>query len=221
MFKRFVKRYLLGPIVYLFYRTLSFTWRVRIVESPELIELRKKNKNFIMAHWHGDELAILITTKIYRYATIVSQSDDGQIMNFVLKMLGSKTSRGSSSRGAIGALKGLIKLVKSGENCSFAVDGPKGPIYKVKPGVFEVSQMLNLPIFTLSVACDRAWQFPRSWNKTFLPKPFAFIYFEWGSAFPKIDKEMDPRSPELALQLEDRLHAAKKQALKVIAQNDA
>ena len=46
MFKRFVKRYLLGPIVYFFYRTLSLTWRVRIVESPELIELRKNNKNF-------------------------------------------------------------------------------------------------------------------------------------------------------------------------------
>ena len=214
MFRKFIAPFL----IWLIYRTLSLTWRVQIFEPDSLKERIQQKKTFILAHWHGDELALIQFARRYRIATIVSTSKDGQLMDGVLKLLGAKTSRGSSTRGAVGALKGLIRLTRDGQSCSFAVDGPKGPIYKVKPGVFETSRMIKAPIFAGGVAVDRAWHFPRSWNKTYLPKPFAKIIVIWTEAMDEIHSELDPRSEVLAFDLEQKLNNTKEKALNLIAQ---
>lgn len=165
------RSYILPVIVFVFYRLLSWTWRVRIIEPSLLTDARNNQNPVVLAHWHGDELALISLVKKYSIATIASQSKDGELMAKVLKWLGAKTSRGSSTRGGVQALKGLIRLMKDGGNCSFAVDGPKGPIYKVKPGVFEISRMVQAPIFAAGVHCDRAIYFPRSWNKLICRSP--------------------------------------------------
>ncbi|WP_413292099.1 lysophospholipid acyltransferase family protein [Bdellovibrio sp. HCB185ZH] len=207
--------------MFVFYRTLSWTWRVRLFE-PESLKKSLENKNpVVLAHWHGDELALLSIVKRYRIATIASQSKDGELMATVLKWMGAKTSRGSSSRGSVQALKGLLRLVKDGGNCSFAVDGPKGPLHKVKPGVFELSRMIHGPIYAAGVYVDRAIYFPRSWNKTFLPKPFAKVIIVWSESLPPVTKEQDPRNPDLALELESLLHQTRQQAVNFIADNKA
>lgn len=186
---------------------------MRLIEPDSLKEALKSSSPVVLAHWHGDELALLSVVKRYKIATIASQSKDGELMAKVLGWLGAKTSRGSSSRGAVQGLKGLIRLVKEGANCSFAVDGPRGPIYKVKPGVFELSRIINAPIYAAGVHCDRAIHFPKSWNKTFLPKPFAKITITWLGPLEAVSREADPRNPDLALELEQLLNQARQQAL--------
>lgn len=213
-----MKKFFLSGLVFLLYRTLSWTWRIRLEEPPEMKKALAEGRPFILAHWHGDELALIHLARHYRIGTIVSQSEDGQIMNRVLIWLGARTARGSSTRGGVGALKGLIRLVREGANCSFAVDGPKGPIYQVKPGIFEVSRMLNLPIYWVGVSKSRAFEFPRSWNKTYLPKPFARICIQWSGPLDPVPENQDPRSLELAKDLERKLNAAKQQALVSIAE---
>lgn len=212
------RKYILPYIVYLFYRTLSLTWRVRLIEPQSLQNALENTSPVVLSHWHGDELALLSIVKRYRLATIASQSKDGELMASVLKLLGAKTSRGSSTRGGVQALKGLLRLVKEGANCSFAVDGPKGPIYKVKPGVFELSRMINAPVYAAGVYCDRAWHFPKSWNKTYLPKPFAKMIIFWVGPMNPVQRETDPRNPDFALELEGLLTQAKAQASKFIAE---
>ncbi|WP_413585861.1 lysophospholipid acyltransferase family protein [Bdellovibrio sp. HCB274] len=207
--------------MFVFYRTLSWTWRVRLFEPESLKKSLENRSPVVLAHWHGDELALLSIVKRYRIATIASQSKDGELMATVLKWMGAKTSRGSSSRGSVQALKGLLRLVKDGGNCSFAVDGPKGPLHKVKPGVFELSRMIHGPIYAAGVYVDRAVYFPRSWNKTFLPKPFAKVVIVWSESLPPVTKEQDPRNPDLALELESLLHRTREQAVNFIADNNA
>lgn len=188
-----------------------------LIEPPDL-KIRLQNKlPTLFAHWHGDEIVLLSLIGKYRIATITSTSKDGEIMDALVKFVGGVTSRGSSTRGAIAALKGLVKLIKSGRNSSFAVDGPKGPVYKVKPGVFEVSRLVQSPIYYCGVSCDRAWRFEKSWNKTFFPKPFAKIIIEWAGYLPAISSDQDPRSESLALSLENALHKSRDGAFKKIA----
>lgn len=215
------RKYILPIIVFVFYRTLSATWRVRLIEPDSLIQSLDNKTPVVLSHFHGDELALISIVRRYRLATIASQSKDGELMSKVLIWMGAKTTRGSSTRGGVQALKGLLRLVKDGANCSFAVDGPKGPLHKVKPGVFELSRMVNAPIYAVGVACDRAIHFPRSWNKTFLPKPFAKVVIYWLGPLPAVAREVDPRNPDLALELEALLHRARQEALKYIAVNDA
>ncbi len=194
-------RVILGFFIFCIYRLLSLTWRVITIDPPDLEERLRKGLPVVFAHWHGDELAISHLIGHYRAAAMVSTSKDGDLMNTVLILLGGATSRGSSTRGGANALRGLLSLLKQGRNAVVAVDGPKGPIYKVKPGVFEISRLAQAPIFAARVNVDRAWQFPKAWNKTYLPKPFAKVHVEWVGTMGPITKDQDVRSESLAQEL--------------------
>lgn len=206
------RTYFLGFFVWCLYWVISRTWRFSVDEPPELKEYLLQRKPFILAHWHGDEIVLFKLIPRYRLATIVSQSKDGSMMNTMLWLQGCKTSRGSSTRGAVGALKGLLKFAKQGYNSSYAVDGPKGPIYKVKPGVFETSRVIGAPIFVAGVACDQKFLFEKSWNKTFIPKPFSKVHVTWRGPLAAINKEQDPRDKNLAQFLEKELDVAARDA---------
>ncbi len=212
-----IRGFILGFIVWVFYRILSATWKIKFVEPEELKLRLAAKKSVVFAHFHGDELVLLRTVGKYRIATLISQSQDGEIMNTAAQLMGAKTSRGSSTRGSIGGLKGLIKLCRDGHNCSFAVDGPKGPIYEVKPGVFETARWIRGTIYSGGIAVDRAWYFPKAWNKTFLPKPFARIVIFWQRLPLEINNETDPRSSDLAILLKNQLFDARSRAVKLIA----
>lgn len=213
-----MKQKLIGFLVWLIYRTLSATWRITLVEPLSLQSRLKSRETVLFAHWHGDELAMIWKTRDYFIATMASTSKDGEIMNTALKLLGAETARGSSTRGASTGLRALIRLVKDNRrNCSFAVDGPKGPLHKVKPGVFEMSRLLSAPIYPAGITCDRAWRFPKSWNKTYLPKPFARVVMTWGEPLSPVNSEQDPRSSKLAETLENALHQQQSEAQKNLA----
>ena len=212
-----LKGAILGIIVWIFYFVLSRTWKFTFVEPEELRLRLAAGKPVVFAHFHGDELVLLSTVKKYRIATLVSQSQDGEIMNTVVRLNGAKTTRGSSTRGSIGGLKALIQLCRAGHNCCFAVDGPKGPIHEVKPGVFETARWIRGVIYACGVSVDRAWHFPKSWNQTFLPKPFAQIVILWQRLPIEINNETDPRASHLAILLKNQLFDARQQSVKLIA----
>jgi lysophospholipid acyltransferase (LPLAT)-like uncharacterized protein len=212
-----VKNFLLSVLGFCLYISLRWTWRVEIREPVEMVTMKNSRQPFLLAHWHGDELALLQLFSVYKIATIVSTSKDGEIMNRIVRWMGAETTRGSSTRGGVGALKGLFRLIKQGWNSSFAVDGPKGPIYKVKPGIFEVSKRMGLPVFAAGVHCDRAFLFPRSWNKTYLPKPFAKITVQWLGPWGPVLETQDPKDDKIAIELENLLIQARKSASNLFA----
>jgi lysophospholipid acyltransferase (LPLAT)-like uncharacterized protein len=215
------RSYILPVIVWVFYKSLYFTWRITIEEPDELKQAIKEQKPFILAHWHGDELALIHFFSIYRLATMTSTSKDGELVDKIVRWLGGATSRGSSTRGGVGALKGLIRLIQKGYNSSVAVDGPKGPLHKVKPGIFEISKLTGCPIYWAGVYCDNPHIFKKSWNQAILPKPFSKVYIQWNGPYGPIRKEDDPKNPSFAAHLENELNAAKHQVLKKFEVNNA
>ncbi|HEX4925771.1 MAG TPA: lysophospholipid acyltransferase family protein [Bdellovibrionales bacterium] len=204
----------LGFILWVVYRTLIATWRVKIIEHPEMQAARKRGEPIVFAFWHGDELAMLSLNRYYKVATMVSSSRDGEIMNTAAKLLGMTTTRGSSTRGGARALLGLVKLAKAGLIPILAVDGPKGPIYKVKPGILLLSRASGGKIFPAGVAASRKIVFEKSWNKAYLPLPFARLVFVWGEPLPAVD---DESRPDLAERLESLLLDARRTAANIIA----
>lgn len=204
------RRYVLPALVYLFYRSLRMTWRITLDECPSFQQALKNREPVIFAHWHGDELGLIHMVKHYRIATITSTSKDGELMTQVLTWLGAVTARGSSTRGGANAMRGLISHCRrNGNNVSFAVDGPKGPIYKVKPGVFEFSRLMHAPIYVASVGVSNPWIFHRAWNKAVLPKPFSRVHVRIAEGMPMLTREQDPRDPDLARCLEVKLNEGK------------
>ena len=207
-----IRAYVLGFIIWFLYKLIVWTWRIELHEPDALKEHLKNKTTFLMAHFHGDEAALLYLASRYKLSTMISTSKDGELMNTVYRLLGGKTSRGSSTRGGVSALKGLIELSKRGSSCNISVDGPKGPIYEIKPGVFELSRVLKSEIFAAGAYCESAWKFPRAWNQAYFPKPFAKVVIVWTGPLGPITKSDDPRSPELAKALQNQLFAARQQA---------
>lgn len=212
-----LKTRIIAFILFIVYSSLRLTWRIRVIESESLKRALRENSPMVYAHWHGDELGILYLLGRYKAATMVSTSKDGELMATVVRLFGARTSRGSSTRGGVSALKGILRLSKEGWRPSVAVDGPKGPYHRVKPGVFEISRLIGGEIFPLAVACDRKKVFEKAWNKTFLPLPFAKVVVVWGEALPAVTRNQDSRNEELAQGLEKALTNAGQQASNLIA----
>lgn len=204
-------------IVFWFYRALFASWRVRFIEHPEAARLLRERKPVLLAHWHGDELALIHLVARLKLATMTSTSADGSLVDYVIRRLGGHTSRGSSTRGGIGALKGLVRFCRDGHPTSMAVDGPKGPYHQVKPGVFELSRLCDAPIVPVGVHTPNAFIFKKSWNKAVLPWPFAKVVIYFGEPLPALTKAQDPKSPELAKSLAAAIDDASGHAGKSIA----
>lgn len=173
--------YVIAPIYWLY----SCTWRLRESGPPDVLARyvqTKKPEPCLYAHWHGDELVLIGYYSYRSLAVLSSLSKDGSIMAKTLELLGYQVFRGSSSRGGARGLIGLIRAVKEGSQSALAVDGPKGPIYVVKPGIVELARRTGKPIVPVRARASRAYFIPRAWNKCYLPNFFTRVDVAYGES---------------------------------------
>lgn len=111
--------------------------------------------------------------------------------------LGFTTVRGSSSKGAARGLLAAIKKVKEGYHFAIAVDGPRGPIYKVKEGLPAISRKTEVPILPARAYPSRAKIFEKSWNKAKFPMPFSTIEIRYGEFGIYDSKTLESKLNEL------------------------
>ncbi|MFM8313214.1 MAG: lysophospholipid acyltransferase family protein [Deltaproteobacteria bacterium] len=206
---RSIKIYLMSTVVAGFYWLLSRSWRMKEMGLP----LGPKTRNpKLYAHWHGDELLLVAVSIHKNMAIMASRSSDGELMKRVLNFLGYKVVRGSSSRGGAGGLKGLIDLMKTGKyHSSLAVDGPRGPIYEVKPGILKLAQETGLPIIPAAAWASKKFVFKKSWNQCYLPLPFSKCIVWYGEPMLVPKNIPDLEFENLRKTLELRMRALKKE----------
>ncbi len=202
--------------VYFLHRLASLTWRVVIIESEQMKKDLESRTPLVLAHWHGEQSGLVLVARRYHVTIMTSQSKDGELMTKFVELYGAKTVRGSSSKGAVGALKGMIRLSQNGYNPSIAVDGPRGPFHSIKPGVFEISRLIDGRIYPGVVVPTNAWPLKKTWDKSFFPKPFSKVVIFWDDPMGPVPKGGDVRSDDLARELVQRFETARQKALKYI-----
>jgi lysophospholipid acyltransferase (LPLAT)-like uncharacterized protein len=176
---KFIKIKILPYVIYIIYKI--YMTLVRFIEPEYPSSLKKKDANFIVAHFHQDELALVHQRTNSNFCTMTSTSDDGEMMTRFLKLMGYQCVRGSSTRGGASALLQMIKLCSSKKlNPVIAVDGPRGPIYKVKTGIIELAKQTGFPILPVSIDYSSAFCIQKSWNKALIPKPFSKVTVKFG-----------------------------------------
>jgi lysophospholipid acyltransferase (LPLAT)-like uncharacterized protein len=62
-------------------------------------------------------------------------------------------------------------------------DGPRGPIFKVQPGIVYLAQKAGVPIIPVACALSKK-KILRSWDKYQFPLPFGRIEAVYGQPFP-------------------------------------
>lgn len=129
----------------------------------------------IFAFKHGQQLALLNYPRPRPTAALVSHSTDGALQTRVLTNLGLHVIRGSSSRGGAAALRASSDWLASGRDLAMAVDGPRGPEGRTKPGVIWLAQKLKAPIVPVACAARPSRRLARAWDRFLIPAPFARV----------------------------------------------
>ncbi|MDR2352310.1 MAG: lysophospholipid acyltransferase family protein, partial [Deltaproteobacteria bacterium] len=133
--------------------------------------------------WHSEEVTMLPSCGFTKGNVMVSKSRDGDILATVISRWGYKVSRGSSSKGAVAALKSLRAALTQGDSIILAVDGPRGPRRIAKAGAFYLSLSLKAPICPVGVAVSRFHVFEKSWSKSRVPLPFSKVVGVFGELY--------------------------------------
>jgi hypothetical protein len=175
----FLITYVGQGLVRLILRTCQ--WEVEGLE--EFKRLATSEKCLLML-WHN-RLA-LTPFILYRYAhhftyaAVVSNSRDGQLIGRVVQSYRTGKTIRVSHQARHQALKEIIACLDKKEAIVIITpDGPRGPIYKVKPGSALAALQTEAYVIPLTWEADRYWTF-KTWDQLRLPKPFAKIKVTFG-----------------------------------------
>lgn len=137
-------------------------------------------KSPIYVFWHNRIFAVSYYFKNQNIVVMTSQSFDGEYIARFIKRLGYGASRGSSTRGGIGALVEMIRLSKQNIPTAFTIDGPKGPRYLAKSGACLLAKKTGNPVLPAIIESEKFWEIKKSWDRMQIPKPFSRVKIIFG-----------------------------------------
>jgi lysophospholipid acyltransferase (LPLAT)-like uncharacterized protein len=126
----------------------------------------------------------------FKPAVLISLSFDGELIARTIERLGFLTARGSSTRSGGSGLWALAKAVERGHGAVFTADGPRGPVYKVKPGAVKLAQLTGYAIGIFYAHPEKAWIL-RSWDRFLIPKPFSRVAISYARQI-EVPRSEDP-----------------------------
>jgi lysophospholipid acyltransferase (LPLAT)-like uncharacterized protein len=154
-------------------RALMSTVRYRARNMELVDKFHAEGKRVIFAFWHG---RMLIPAHYYRNKPVkilISRHADGEYIARIITRLGFGTIRGSTSRGAVAALRTMREEAQSGRwDLAITPDGPRGPRFVFQPGAVYVARETGMPILPAGLGFSEAWELG-SWDGFKIPRPFA------------------------------------------------
>src|SRR6266550_6802560 len=125
----------------------------------------------IYTFWHN---RVFLSTDFWQKRRIVvmtSRSFDGEYIARFIQRFGYGAARGSSTRGATGAVVEMVRLMRAGCPTAFTIDGPKGPRHVAKMGAVLLAKKTGQPILPFTITAARHWE-AKSWDGFQVPFPF-------------------------------------------------
>ena len=181
--------YFLGmPILRGLLRLATATYRIEVIIGEEHIEPYLDDKAVCApAYWHQHH--VLCSTLIRRWIDrglkacfLVSGSVDGEVPERIARSWGAEVIRGSANQSGALALRDMQGMMKRGYSIVTTADGPRGPIYEIKPGVIVMARIGGVPIVPISCAASRVWQLNR-WDNFMIPIPFSRVVLAVGAPY--------------------------------------
>jgi lysophospholipid acyltransferase (LPLAT)-like uncharacterized protein len=127
----------------------------------------------IYTFWHNRVFLSTYFWQKRRIVVMTSQSFDGEYIARFIQRFGYGAARGSSTRGAVGAIIEMSRLMRAGSPTAFTIDGPKGPRYVAKMGAVLLAKKTGQPVLPFTITAQRFWDAKRSWDGFQVPLPFS------------------------------------------------
>ncbi|PTY01239.1 hypothetical protein DB354_00360 [Opitutus sp. ER46] len=163
----------LAMLLQLWGRTLRFE-----IDEDARRAITKRDVPIAFILWHN---RLFLAPEIYRryrgkrpLVALISASGDGAWLTAFFSLVGMRAARGSSSRLGREAATALLAAQRAGYDIGITPDGPRGPMYDVKPGAVIVPRRTGAPLLVFGCEFTGVWRL-RSWDKFCLPKPFSRV----------------------------------------------
>src|SRR5258705_5879704 len=171
----FRKRFLIRAAdlaFFLLIKLIGWTIRWQVVGWENWEAASRDGQVPIYTFWHNRVFLATYFWQKRRIVVMTSQSFDGEYIARFIQRFGYGAARGSSTRGAVGAIIEMTRLMRAGLPTAFTIDGPKGPRYVAKMGAVLLAKKTGQPILPFTISA-RHWEAKRSWDGFQVPLPFS------------------------------------------------
>ena len=204
----------ISKLVYRLFKVLEKMIEIRNINYPT------QNKKVIFAMWHSDECCIhgIPNEQRDKVGVLISKSVDGEIIARVVKKLGYSLIRGSQdkgtqNKGGVKATMEMIEWLNEDKNVAIMIDGPVGPLHRVKNGVIKVAK------HTGAVIIPVVWYSPNlsflklpTWDKFKFPIWFTKIVNLYGDPIYVPEECSTEQEQDIKEQLRQALFSLEKKA---------
>lgn len=153
-------------------RSIASTMRMTYVNFGAYRDMLAGGRRIILAFWHGRLMMMPYSYPGNGITILVSRSKDGELVARTVEGFGIESVRGSSSKGWLGGVRGLLKAVRDGRDVAITPDGPRGPGMKAQMGAIQIARTTGLPIIPMTFSASKKKTF-KSWDSFILPYPFS------------------------------------------------
>ena len=139
MFKRFIRNkfviWCLSWVVAGIIASIMITTRWKTANRQLADQILNNHNGFVLILWHERIFAVpWLWPRRHPMYVLQSPHADGQLMSYTVNRMGIRTVWGSSNRNAISGLRGLKRVLDSGQIATITPDGPRGPARKLAVG---------------------------------------------------------------------------------------
>jgi hypothetical protein len=225
LMRRFKRHFLIFPLVYLvkaLLRVLVATCRVEI-EGLDLFKKSASPKKYILMLWHNrllilpEVLSVNVPQFIYR--AVISKSRDGELLSILVSSYALGRTLRVPHHARHRALVEMINQLKNSQDVIILTpDGPRGPRYRIKPGIAMAAKMSGAHVVPITWSSNRFWQL-KTWDKLIIPMPFSRIRVMVGEPIMLAKDSNKTVNEELAI-LEEALLKLDAEACKAITPDE-
>lgn len=166
-----------SSLIYFSMRIIYKTLNVKVFGAENILG------NVLFAVWHNSTFVLFEasagkTFGLEKKVIITAKGTKGEIFTRAIKNYDNKIIRvpyEDNPRESAIAAKNILDSLKQGFSTVIALDGPKGPIYEIKPGIFYLAKKSNLKIVPVGVAYSKGISLNFRWDKYFIPLPFSKV----------------------------------------------
>lgn len=155
-------------------RAIGKTLRFEVSGKESFDEVEKQGLQPIHVFWHDRIVSGTYFFRDRKILVLSSTSFDSEYTARCIQRFGFGVIKGSSTRGGIQALVGMIRAMRAGYSTAFTLDGPKGPRYVAKSGPVLLAKKSGCPMVPFVLEPKQFWTI-NSWDKLQIPKPFAKV----------------------------------------------
>ena len=182
----------------------------RVLGAEHLAAALTRAPSLVPCYWHQHQLfcaryLLGEQSRGLKVGWLISPSVDGELGAMIVRRLGARVIRGSSTHTGARALRDYYQaLAQEQVSPIITPDGPRGPRFKFKPGAILLAQMSGRPMLPMAYAASRAWLV--KWDKFVIPVPGSRIVVALGAP-QYVPRVIEAGGLErLQQRMEDELH---------------